>query len=92
MDRIWDISMYIPKHFVIFCQIKVIQGRKVQKGQIQNFERVVSCRNAKNDYRIPFVRLKAGKIWKRENAGILVKALKVTIWGIQIGKTQAFSR
>ena len=34
MDRVWDTFKYIPKPFVILCQVKVIQGNEVKKGQI----------------------------------------------------------
>ena len=34
MDRAWDTSKYPAKHFVTLCQVKVIQGHEIEKGQI----------------------------------------------------------
>ena len=38
MDHVWNTSKYLSKRFVALCQIKVIQGQKVKKGQIKHFD------------------------------------------------------
>ena len=48
--------------------------------------------NAKNDRRTLFERPKSGKNENRKNAEVVVSSEKVAFLGIQIGKTQPFSR
>ena len=90
MDRVWDASKYPFKPFVVLCQIKVIQGHVVKKGQMKNFEfgwydacfwARFSSRKQKLTKEYFLNGLNRTKIENRKNAEILVKSGKSSLCG-----------